>query len=735
MGPINAHALGGILNLEGLELPYGLFVVSKALAKEHHGQHNITQKHAAKMKHVEASAHVQWLRTRDLVEHLVSPGLESGEVYIRNEQLLAPGFIYNFYKGRGHNPMWSSADGLLPRGIGLLHNIYTAEPLGLIHIEKHHLMTIEAIVDEIEGQTSLSRPVDPRLIAELDVLLTDALITYSMDASQNKVSPNDIQRLSLVNIAKRALNMEEIEGVLIELASRRPSINNHILSHRDDDAVLPLPDNMEDLKSTLLNYDPLSTQGFIRNFFCRDASLTRKELGIELHSYNEVETFYGRRGFVTAWFDELGPLRQAFILARTVIDSPNEGLSEGSYHVNEIRGGIKSIIEAGESGQDVSREVAVLELYLTDAFLLYASHMIGGRSPIKTVYTQSIRKQPKINLAKVLSKALESHYLGITLKGLTPRQRTYRDLRVVLARHKSIQSRGGWGGISSGPTLKLGSKGRRVQELRERLAYTDYSAPIKIWNLIKRPGSTRIVFDEALHQSVIKFQARHGLATTGTVNAETLKELNVSVKERIEYIKVNMERWRWYSNVLGTNYIVVNTAGYTLEVIEDKNSVMKMDVIVGRRYTETPVFVSEIKHIVLNPFWHAPDSIAKGVIEPPGPKNPLGKIKFLFPNNFSIYLHDTPQKHLFKRRTRSFSHGCVRLGNAPALAEALLKYASGWTPRSLHKTLKTYKTRWIKLDNPVPIYILYWTSWVDENGNINFRKDIYDKDSVVKRMI
>jgi murein L,D-transpeptidase YcbB/YkuD len=265
------------------------------------------------------------------------------------------------------------------------------------------------------------------------------------------------------------------------------------------------------------------------------------------------------------------------------------------------------------------------------------------------------------------------------------------------------------------------------------------------------------VFDAALAAAVSRFQRRHGLEVTGKVDEETLAELNVPVEDRIRQLQVNMERWRWMPASLGDRYIMVNVPEFRLDVIEGGKTAMTMRVIVGKDQSRTPAFSDKMSYIEVNPYWNIPESIANeeilpkldsdpgylaregiervdpsqvgsGLRQPPGPTNPLGQLKFMFPNDFNIYLHDTPAGHLFAKEERLFSHGCIRIEKPFELAVYLLRDDPKWSPEALQAAIDSGENKSISLSRPLPVHILYWTAWVDGDGTVELRRDVYGHD-------
>src|SRR5208283_3485125 len=285
------------------------------------------------------------------------------------------------------------------------------------------------------------------------------------------------------------------------------------------------------------------------------------------------------------------------------------------------------------------------------------------------------------------------------------------------------------------------------------------------------------LFDEQVEQSVIIFQKRHGLKNDGVVGRDMLNALNVPLKQRIRQMELNMERLRWILGNMEERFIVVNIANFRLDVIENDKSILSMKVVVGKPYRRTPIFTAKMTYIVINPEWNIPDSIARKEIlqkikkdphylteqnikvfsdwrsqeqpvdaakidwskatekalpyrfrQEPGPLNALGTLKFMFPNKYNVYLHDTPAKHLFSENVRAFSHGCTRIEKPLDLAEYLLRDGPRWSQQELVAALEKGTKQIVLIPHPVNVHFLYLTAWVDEGGTVQFRNDIYGRD-------
>lgn len=274
-------------------------------------------------------------------------------------------------------------------------------------------------------------------------------------------------------------------------------------------------------------------------------------------------------------------------------------------------------------------------------------------------------------------------------------------------------------------------------------------------------GDTSQVFNDQLVNAVKAFQVSRGLTPTGTITASLIKEMNVPALKRVEQLLINMGRMRWMLNPTTGNLLMVNIPEFVLHVYEGKNKAFDMDVVVGKEGHNTTMFTGNLNQVVFSPYWNVPANIVKNEILPamandpdylsrnnmeevgnaedgipairqlPSPKNSLGKVKFLFPNSFDIYFHDTPAKSLFSSDKRAFSHGCIRLSDPFKMATYVLRNQPEWTPEKIDEAMNRGQEQFVRVKNPIPVLITYYTAWVDENGVLNFRDDIYDHDATL----
>jgi murein L,D-transpeptidase YcbB/YkuD len=393
--------------------------------------------------------------------------------------------------------------------------------------------------------------------------------------------------------------------------------------------------------------------------------------------------------------------------------------------------------------------LASLDLVLTEGFNRYANDLVAGAfDPEDSGIKWRIPRD----------KASEQHVLRAIVNGTAPSQMVahlrpsipeYERMRGALVQYNQVAARGGWPRVPEDAKLEPGGRSNAVAVLRTRMLTGLDHAEVAA---AQKGAADPTLFDADLEAAVKHFQERHAIDPDGKIGEGTLRELNHPVESRIEELKLNLDRWRWMPDSLGQRYVLVNIAGFELEVVDRNRVIESMNVVVGQRNWETPVFADTIEAIVVNPYWNVPPSIyreeilpamesdptylarhnfeptADGVRQRPGPQNALGKYKFVFPNDDDIYLHDTPADHLFSRSRRDFSHGCIRLEKPEELAHLVMRMQSSKDPSLLDKYAATGNERHIKLERKLPIYILYFTSWVQEDGTVRFHHDVYGRD-------
>lgn len=500
-------------------------------------------------------------------------------------------------------------------------------------------------------------------------------------------------------------------------------------------------------------------------------------LGLEVRAGGDVllarralPDLYEARAFVPAWTAVDGR-SMIDALLRSVEGARRHGLDPADYH----RAAVDSLARLVFSGSATPHERADLELAASDAFLMLGSHLLLGRVDPQTINSEWLASRRSAELHTVLEGALRSGRIEEALVGLAPRQPRYAMLVAAAAELRAVAKNGGWPVVAPGASLEEGMTDVRVSALRERLRASG--------DLTTRARGAQDVFDQELAHAVRAFQERHGLEADGVVGPATLAALNVSAEARATQIETNLERWRWLPDDLGERHIEVNIAGFDVRVVERGATVRRHRAVVGRQYRQTPMFSGLMTYLVLSPYWHVPPNIAAvdklpvikanpaslteqhltlleqasglpvdpstvdwasmtgaelnrryRIRQDPGPWNALGRVKFMFPNRHSVYLHDTPSRELFQRASRSFSSGCIRVQDPLELAEYLLADQPEWTRARIQQVIDAGVERTVRLTRPVPVHLLYWTAWA-EGGVVHFRDDIYGRDRTVRMAV
>ena len=489
-----------------------------------------------------------------------------------------------------------------------------------------------------------------------------------------------------------------------------------------------------------------------------------KTRGVEVASGELLVDVYERNQFRLAWtrLEQVGELLEAINAAET------DGLNPADYHVAQVQMG-HQLLRSGEPVAADDR--AELDLLFTDSLIRLGYHERFGKvNPYTLDPEWNFRREAiDVDAAEEVLAAINTTSLLASLRAQFPRGPFYERLRAGLARYREIMANGGWPEFPDGPTLRPGAQDERVAALAQRLAVTGDLPADAI-------TTADDVYGESLEAGVRHFQRRHGLDADGIVGPSTARALNVSVEGRVQQLKINLERTRWVFDDISDDFILVNIAGFAAYVVRDGEIAWQTKVQVGKPFRKTPVFRDEMKYVVFNPTWTVPYSIATRDILPnvqadsdyiaernfdirnrngdlvdpesidwsklsrgnfpytlvqrPGPDNALGRVKFMFPNEHAVYLHDTPSKHLFGRAERAFSAGCIRVENPFDFAEILLG-RDGWTQERFKNVLDSGETRTTFLSEPLPVLLLYWTAQVNEDGVVYFYQDIYDRDQPV----
>ncbi|MDV7143133.1 L,D-transpeptidase family protein [Tropicimonas sp. TH_r6] len=477
--------------------------------------------------------------------------------------------------------------------------------------------------------------------------------------------------------------------------------------------------------------------------------------GASLAEPSALQRFYAFRQNAPAWDGQVDALLQAV----------DRAVAQGYRPEDFNRAELETARAVAESGDAV--QGADFDILATDAAMRLVHHMAFGKVEPESLDTAWNFDRPVIERdpLEVFAEYVAGEGFAALMEQLEIRSFQYLQLVDALARYRALEASGGWEVIPEGEVLKPGMTDARVPSLRARLAAEGAEQAA--------PGEEPMLYDAALEDAIRAFQLRHGLTQDGAVGPNTLASLNQPVSDRIDKLRLSLERTRWYSRGLEEDFVLVNIAGAQTFVVLDGKPVWATRSITGSEYRQTPVFADEIKYMEVNPTWSVPASIFRkdklarirkdpgylernnyvvrnreGTVIPaasvnwgaknpgvslmqlPGPDNALGRIKFMFPNDHAVYLHDTNNRTLFDKDERNLSSGCVRIEDPFVLAGLLMQGDPSWTQARMEEILESGKTTRIDLPEPMPVLLTYWTAWV-EDGEVQFREDPYERDAAV----
>lgn len=488
---------------------------------------------------------------------------------------------------------------------------------------------------------------------------------------------------------------------------------------------------------TKITFDSLEISGFL----------------IQYPNFNKfsesILAFYSHRNMAFAWFDKDGLIEHAANLTDRVMNLKYEGVNKEVPYVQSL----DSLLYEINFGKFSTDSKVRLELMLTAQYFAFADIVWEGMDEgvLKEVDWHLPRK--KVSYEEYLDSILATDPTHLKENKLLV-NRQYGLLRDYLQKYRNLEEKGDWFEINTTKSIRPGDSSEIVGQIKQKL--------FDLGDL--EQNNVDLVYDADLEMAVKKFQIRHGLKDDGVVGKGTLSEMNVPYKTRIEQIIVNMERSRWVPVSQNKDYLVVNIPEFKLHVNSGDKLLWSCNVVVGKDIHKTVVFSGELKYIVFRPYWNIPKSIVKNEVlkdmarnrnylaqhnmeitgyreglpeirQKPGDSNSLGLVKFLFPNSYNIYLHDTPAKSLFNESDRAFSHGCIRVSEPFKLAQFLLRNNPVWDNEKIEAAMNTGGEKAITLSDKASVFIVYFTSFVDREGKINFRKDIYGRDGRLAEMM
>ena len=509
--------------------------------------------------------------------------------------------------------------------------------------------------------------------------------------------------------------------------------------------LLPLPAPAQETQATLEGLlQQLATQGEVYI------------AGETVYDLPVTQQIYAENAYTPAWTNPVA-LQE---LSAAIGEAEREGMNPGDYHQPAVQG----LLDGSLTLDNASRD-----LLLTDSLLRLTYHYAFGKVDPRTyVATWNFdRTLPQVDPVQWTLGMISNGGITAALERLKPTGPMYALLVHALTQYRAIDAGGGWGTIDPGPTLRLGDTGPRVAQMRQRLQAEG--------DLAEDNSPNPELFDDTLMQATIRFQRRHHLDADGIVGKQTWAAMNVPVAQRIGQIRVNLERARVLQDMPATA-VVVDIAGFEVSLYRNGERLLRSRAQVGRPYRSTPTFRDEITYIVFNPTWTVPPSILKHdtlpeikrdpgylqrknmqvltrdgtVVNPasvnwqlypgrgfpytlrqqPGPTNSLGRLKIMFPNEHMVYLHDTPSRDLFSRSERTFSSGCIRVEEVLELAQFLLDDPA-WDQAAIANVIAAGETRRVSLRQPIPIYLVYWTVEVQEDGAVHFKRDPYLRDDAM----
>ncbi|MEO8109381.1 MAG: L,D-transpeptidase family protein [Ginsengibacter sp.] len=461
----------------------------------------------------------------------------------------------------------------------------------------------------------------------------------------------------------------------------------------------------------------------------------------------KLRNFYKSRNYQYAWFTEDGIAEHT----RAFWNLHNNYISnfgDTALRFKNLHQEIDTLLNGDSTLKISPQQTLQTELELTKHFFEYSKHAYAGKVNPKDLEWFIPRK--KIDAVVLLDSFIARD--GKNLEGWEPVNVYYQHLKQELLHYYTIKKSGGWKDIESDKSKKYkrGDSALVIKQVKQRLQISGDDKSV----------DTSAYYTSELEPVIQRVQKSFGLEEDGIITASLITALNAPVTERIRQMLINLERMRWIPQQPPGNLLLVNIPEFRLHVFDSGKKQFSMNVVVGKEGHSTVIFTDQLKYVVFSPYWNVPASIVKNEMLPamrrnsnylprnnmertgtsnglpvirqkPGGTNALGRVKFIFPNSYNIYFHDTPAKSLFSESNRAFSHGCIRLAEPVKLAEYLLRDQPEWTPEKIKEAMNASKENWVTLKKPVPVFISYFTAWVDSDGLLNFRTDIYGHDKEI----
>lgn len=478
---------------------------------------------------------------------------------------------------------------------------------------------------------------------------------------------------------------------------------------------------------------------------------------------HKTASYYEGDLYRKAWLGRKNPNRNYKAFVSEVMESSRYGMNPDDYNIGEI----KKEVEALYNNKDRKEaEVSALDIKITASFFLFTTHLLEGRiqraGASDFIWKKDTPHEDDVAMLLNIESAAD---LRQEINKLHPDEPQYEMLRKALKDYKEFAEKDKLPMVRVKGKIQPGESHQSIPLIRKKLQLTGIADQ-------KETGDS-LSYETSLVEAVKKFQSTHGLDPSGIINQETVRYLNMSLRHKAELIALGLERLRWMPRIsFEGDQLIVNIPDYRLQLYRDTKKIMEMKVILGDEYNSTPIFQDTLKYIVFSPTWNVPQSIFEEeflpnlkenpsyysenfifrkdgaeidpaeedwndkkidvkkyqAIQNPGNMNALGNVKFVMPNNFNVYLHDTPHDGLFERKERALSHGCVRLEKPLELAEYLLRDQKGWDQKAIAEAMKGEEPKTVLLKKPYPVHIVYRSVWVDDDGNVNFRDDIYGHD-------